>query len=164
MFDDKPTEGSLDSNTTYTSSLLRDAKVEESSTGRGQIRTAAMPTYYQTPQDHLAQTQGPPSPQSQSTTRVGSYSVTSASGNPSSSPAAPSSPLVERISLTTGNNSLRSQPYPTPNRNQQLTQSAVGSPPMVAYSGVSNQSSQDFLQGNHPQHIYSPRQPYQNSK
>ncbi|KAG0004260.1 Histone deacetylase hda1 [Entomortierella chlamydospora] len=83
----------------------------------------------------------------------------------SSSPISPPSPLVDRVSLTTGNASQRSQPYPSlSSRSQQQQQPGANSPSLSIhqydqYSGSPHQRElQDYSPRNQSQQVYSQRQ------
>ncbi|KAF8981134.1 Histone deacetylase hda1 [Entomortierella lignicola] len=126
----------------------------------------SMPSLYQNVHDSSARISRPHSPLSQSSPGVGSSNgslAPSVTRYSSSSPASPSSPLVDRVSVTAGNASQRSQPYPSPNsRSHQLQHpQAKGSPSsllMHQYDQHSRSPHQDFSPSNHVEQDYTHRQ------
>ncbi|KAF9094123.1 Histone deacetylase hda1 [Mortierella sp. AM989] len=119
-----------------------------------QVHTITMPQHRLQPQ---SQQQQLPTP--------------SITGYSSSSPASPSSPLVDRISLTTGNAQQRSQPYPPLNRTQQPQQPAIGSSSLSMHqydqhTGAPHQQQQlqDYPPKSHSPQVYPHRQQTQNNK
>ncbi|KAG0011673.1 Histone deacetylase hda1 [Entomortierella chlamydospora] len=126
------------------------------------------PSSYQNFQESLARISSLHSSLSQSSPGIGSNNgplAPSATRYSSSSPISPPSPLVDRVSLTTGNASQRSQPYPSlSSRSQQQQQPGANSPSLSIhqydqYSGSPHQRElQDYSPRNQSQQVYSQRQ------